>query len=166
MAYAESTNVGIDRSRAEIEQMLQRHGVERFGSFTDRGRAALVFEIDGLSVRIEVVMPERNEERFRATPKRRTTRSASQAFAAWEQECRRRWRSLAAVIKAKLIAIEDGVATVEQEFLPYVICANGQTVSEQMLPHLEDMRLCGRKTIPALPDLSTSGPGLKREKSK
>ncbi len=69
-----------------------------------------------------------------------------QAQEAYEAEVRRRWRALAAVIKAKLVAVEDNISTMEQEFLAYVVLPNGQTLGEWAGPQLNDAR-----PLPLLP---------------
>lgn len=56
---------------------------------------------------------------------------------AYEQEIRRRWRSLLLVVKAKLTAVADGISTVEREFLADLVIPTGQTLAEWLAPQLE-----------------------------
>ena len=64
-------------------------------------------------------------------------RTETAAFAEWQQACRQRWRALALVIKAKLEAVETGIATFEQEFLAYIVLPNGQSVGDTAIPAIE-----------------------------
>ena len=70
-----------------------------------------------------------NHPVLRLTPTRRR-RTERQAAEAYEAECRRRRQALAAVIKAKLGAVEDGISTIEAEFLAYVVLSDGRTIGE------------------------------------
>jgi hypothetical protein len=72
-----------------------------------------------------------NHPVLRLTPTRRR-RTKRQAAEAYEAECRRRRQALAAVIKAKLVAVEDGISTNthEAEFLAYVVLSDGRTIGE------------------------------------
>ena len=54
-----------------------------------------------------------------------------------EQAQRQRWRALLLVIKAKLEAIEAGIATFEDEFLAYTMLPSGETVGEWVSPQLD-----------------------------
>lgn len=51
MAYAEGTDVPVERSRAEIERLLTRYGAQRFMSGWDRESATIAFEANGRRVR-------------------------------------------------------------------------------------------------------------------
>lgn len=56
---------------------------------------------------------------------------------AHEQADRQRWRALLLVIKAKLEAVESGIAIFEQEFLAFVVLADGRTVGDCVVPRLQ-----------------------------
>jgi len=66
--YAEGTSVTVDRSMAEIRKTLARFKAEEF-IYAERGDLIMVgFVIRGIQVRIQVPLPDPNEERFRLTP--------------------------------------------------------------------------------------------------
>ena len=137
MSYAAGTSVSEDRSRQEIERHLRRFAGDDFEEFvyrSSREECAIGFKLRGLHFAITIQMPPQADYSKTPTGKQRKRNAA---FQAWEQECRRRWRSLAAVVKAKLIAIDDGVATFEAEFMPYIMLANGQTLAQQIAPAIE-----------------------------
>jgi hypothetical protein len=129
--YASNTQVTADRSRQEIERLLMRFGAGQFGYLTDvqNNRAHIMFVYRGLRIRISVSLPKESD--FNKTPKGRRKKD-NQIKVDYEKEMRRRWRSLTLLVKAKLVAVEDGVATFEEEFLPYILWGNGQTTAEQL----------------------------------
>lgn len=136
-SYAQGTEVGVSRSMDEIRRTVLRFGAGEFATFEAANRMAIAFTYKRLSVRMEIEIPDRNDKKFQFTPSRRWKRSESQAYEAWEGECRRRVRALAAIIKAKLVGIQEGVLSFEDEFLPYVLTAGNKTIGEQLRPQLE-----------------------------
>lgn len=139
MVYAQATSVSEDRSRSEIEKMLVRAGASRVGCITDIGarKAMIGFTLRNLNIQMQIPLPAADERRFthggRNGWQKRPEHKAQEAF---QGECRRRWRSLSLALKAKLVAIEDKITTFEQEFMPYVVMADGQTIGEKLTPHL------------------------------
>jgi len=81
-------------------------------------------------------LPDRNSPLITETPtgRERSKKSQDDAF---EQSIRQRWRALALVIKAKLEAVESGIAEFEEEFLAHIVLPNGQTVGEFTIPQIE-----------------------------
>lgn len=120
--YAETTRVPVARSRAEIERTLARYGADAFG-YGSEGRCRLVtFRAGGRHVRIDIVLPE----------------------GCTEQQERQKWRALLLTIKAKLEAVESGIATFEEEFMAYVLLPSGETVGEWAQPQLRDVYSTGQ----------------------
>jgi hypothetical protein len=136
MAYAEGTTVSPEKSRMEIEQTLARYGATAFAYMTDEKRAAVGFQCKGRSIRIIVNKPDGSTlKRAAGQPYRYPTDIQR---AAWvEGETRRRWRALLLVIKAKLEAVQSGIATFDDEFLAYVVMPNGQTMGEWVAPQID-----------------------------
>jgi hypothetical protein len=132
--FANNTAVPADRSRAEIENILARFGATAFMYGVQNNRAAILFEFQNRRVRFLLDLPTPAE--VAKTPRGRARR-ASVTTEAHAQETRRRWRSLALSIKAKLVAVEDGISSFEEEFLAHVVLPNGQSVGEWMGPQLE-----------------------------
>jgi hypothetical protein len=134
--YAEKTGVPVDRSRAEIERTLVRYGADAFRYGWKAGLATIEFAAHGRHIRFSLPLPRRDDHEFTLTPTGRE-RSEVQAERAWEQACRQRWRALGLAIKAKLEAVECGIAEFEQEFLAYVVDPQtGRTVGEVIRPQL------------------------------
>lgn len=129
--YAEKTEVTAEKSRSEIERILSRYGVNEFAyGWRDGGAAMLAFKAHDRYIRFLLPMSDKNSKEFWITPVRGTKRTSEQAYAAWEQACRQRWRALALLIKAKLEAIEAGIITFEREFETQTLLPNGQTVGD------------------------------------
>lgn len=133
MTYANQTSVSVEKSRAEIEKLLQRYGADQFVSGWSGSTAAIGFVLSRRSIRFTLPLPARDDPAFRYTPARRYLRNEQEREKAWEQACRSRWRALLLVIKAKLEAVECGISTIEDEFLAWtVIPGTGCTVSQQI----------------------------------
>ncbi|MEW8228634.1 MAG: hypothetical protein AB2748_23150 [Candidatus Thiodiazotropha endolucinida] len=134
MAYAEKTTVSTEKSRAEIERILQRYGADQFMYGWNEDSAVVAFRAEGRQIRFSLPMPDRKERRF--THHSRGMRTPDAAMKEWEQACRQRWRALALVIKAKLEAVEAGIAVFEDEFMANIVLPNGTTVSQFMRPQI------------------------------
>lgn len=147
--YAFNTEVNSERSRAEIERTLQRYGADRFAYMSSRTDATLGFECHGLMVRFHLPMPDPTDKAFTHTPAKNIERSSTQAYEAWEQACRQKWRALSLVVKAKLEAVESGITTFEDEFLAHIVLPGGQTVGQQALPKVREAYASG-KNVPLL----------------
>ena len=128
--YAENTSVTSDRSRAEIERTLQRYGADDFAYATSRERAIIAFSAQGRNIRFVLPMPDPQAREFTHTPSRGYRRSETERANAYDQAVRSKWRALALMVKAKLEAVESGIVTFEQEFMPHIILPGGQTVFE------------------------------------
>lgn len=140
MAYAARTTVSVEKSRNEIERTLARYGADQFmyGWGGQGAIIAFVVTVDSgqkRQVRFELPLPSRDERRFQMHSRGR--RTAAQAEALWEQACRQRWRALNLVVKAKLEAIESGIATFEDEFLAYTMLPSGETVGSWLAPQMD-----------------------------
>lgn len=151
MAYAENTGVSTEKSRAEIERTLQRYGADQFMYGWDQNQAILGFRMVGRQIKFLLPMPDKTERRFTHTPTGRVRKETS-AYNEWEQACRQKWRALALVIKAKLEAVEAGIAIFEDEFMANIILPNGSTVSQFMLPQITEAYDSGNMPK-MLPDL-------------
>ncbi len=151
MAYAENTSVSTDKSRAEIERTLQRYGADQFMYGWDRDKAVVGFRMAKRQIRFLLPMPDKRDRKFTHTPTGKL-RKETAAFTEWEQACRQKWRALSLVIKAKLEAVEAGIAVFEDEFMANIVLPNGSTVSQFMLPQIAEAYESGQMPK-LLPDL-------------
>ena len=120
--FAYDTSVPVDRSKGHIEALLLRAGAEGYHTGWqaamggDPGWDAIEFLWKGKQIRFRL-------------PRTKAGRND-------EQRNRQRWRVLFLVVKAKIEAVEAGIAVFEEEFLSFIVTANGQTVGEVLLPRL------------------------------
>jgi hypothetical protein len=123
--YAQNTAVPVERSRMDIEKYLMKRGADEFASASDQTRSMIQFRLNGWTIRLTMPMLTVEKDRKRGeSPEvfdRRRKRTSMQ-----------RWRALFAVVKAKLAAVEAGIVSLEQEFLPHIVVAGRETVYEAM----------------------------------
>jgi hypothetical protein len=141
MSYANKTTVSIENSQMEAQKLLQKYGAAKFA--IDWQKNQILFELKGRSARIQIRLPEKKA--FEYTPKH-LKRQLAQVDAVYDQACRQRWRALVLVLKAKLEAIESGITTLDNEFMPYFILQNGMTLADYVIPQLSQPDL-----LPQLP---------------
>jgi len=141
--YATNTSVSPERSQEEVKRMLRRYGADRFGVMEETKRACVMFEFNGLTVRIDVPLPSIKDEEICMTETGRE-RSESQCYKALEAMIRQRWRALLLAIKAKLEAVECGISTIETEFMPFMVMPDGRLMKDHILPHLEEAVKTGK----------------------
>ncbi len=151
--YASETSVPADRSRAEIERILERYGASGFMYGWEGRRAIIGFRCRGLTVRFELELPDKEAAEFKRTPSRRQARTTVAAHQAWEQACRQRWRALALLVKAKLEAVTGGIATFEEEFLPHLVLPDNRRVMDHALPAMRAAIASGKvqRLLPPAP---------------
>lgn len=150
--YASTTEVSADKSRGEIEKTLQRYGATGFAYGWEENRAVVAFKMKDRQIKFVIEMPDRSDKQFWRTPGRHLQRTSSQAYEAWEQATRQRWRALALVVKAKLEAVESKITTFEQEFYAFVVMPNGKTLYENTAHQVEQAYLSGQmpKLLPGI----------------
>jgi hypothetical protein len=125
-AYS-TTTVQVEKSQSEVRNLLTSHGATRFafGEETDAAgvRWAMVqFGHSGLMVRMRV--PHKPVERNAVSSRYNRSRSKTwdqieQEMA--EQEARRIWRVIAWNLKARLVAVDEGVETFAEAFLAHLL---------------------------------------------
>ena len=144
--YASTTTVSAASSRDEIERTLTRYGADQFMYGWQDEAAVIGFRMNGKHIRFMLSLPRRDEERF--THHSRGPRTPDGALKEWEQAVRQRWRALAFVIKAKLEAVEGGIAIFEDEFLANIVLPTGETAGAWMRPQIAEAYRIG--SMPAL----------------
>lgn len=129
--FAETTRVPVSQSRGEIEKLLSRHQCSQFGTAVDyiALKARVEFRAYDRFVRFVVGLPDKEKVRD------------------VEQEERRIWRSLLLVIKAKLEAVDTGIAAFEEEFLAHIVMPNNKTVAEIIVPQIAESYSTGRMPL-------------------
>lgn len=154
--YAATTEVTSSRSKAEIEATVERYGASQFVSgWHTEGKAVIGFTIESRQVKFILTLPQRDDKQFTEYTSRGKlwAREPSAAAKLYDQSVRQKWRALALVIKAKLEAVESGIAVFDDEFMANIVLPNGQLVSEQVRPAIANAYATG-KMPPLLPDHS------------
>jgi hypothetical protein len=136
MRYAQETTVPVDRSKAEIERLVQRYGATEFAHGWRSERAVVQFKMRDRYVRFILPLPKLGDFTKTATGRQRKAGTGA-VTSAWEQACRQRWRALALSIKAKLESVESGIEEFEVAFMGQVVMPDGRTVSEHVLPAID-----------------------------
>jgi hypothetical protein len=144
--YAERTEVGADKSKAEIEKALTRWGADSFVYGWERDLVRVGFRMRGRHVLLRLPLPDRGE--FALTPSGKWERTEREQRTAYDRAIRQCWRALLLIIKAKLEAIDAGVATFEDEWLPHTLLPSGETVADWLQPQVEEAYRSGE--MPAL----------------
>jgi len=138
--FAKSTEVAVDKTRAEIEHVLRKYGADAFGYALDGAHAKIAFRLQGRYFRFALTLPPADRADFQTYKQGSSTflRAAGVAEKLWEQECRSLWRALLLVIRAKLEAVAAGITTLEDEFLSSMVLSDDSTVGETMKPQIEE----------------------------
>jgi len=121
--FAHGTTVTVGKSRGQIEDLVTAHGASMFVSGYEGDRANILFKMKDRRVRFQLQLVK-----------------SGGLFTELEaeRENMRRWRCLFFLLKAKLSAVEDGLATFEEEFLAFTLVpgSNGETVAQWIGPQL------------------------------
>ncbi len=149
MAYAQNTEVPVEKTRAEIERLLSRHRCTKFLAGVDHEahRATVQFQAYARIVKFEIALPNPTDPKFRKIKGSYLERNANGVAKVVQQEERTRWRALLLVIKAKLEAVESNIATFEDEFLAHTVLPNQQTVAQYIGPLVAEAYASGRMPI-------------------
>ena len=151
--YAATTSVSVEKSRMEIEMILQRYGADQFtyGRDDQAGMAMIQFRAKQRHVRYILKLPNPKDQAFWQHSRGRRTPEA--AYKEWEQACRQKWRALALCIKAKLEAVASEISEFEDEFLAHIVLPGDISVSEWLRPQIDQAYISGQmpKSLLALP---------------
>ncbi len=148
--YAEGTDVSAERSRAELETMLRKHGATEFGTYATEKETIFQCRIKGVMLRNVIQFPTAGDIQRGPRDKPADVERKREA------ELRRRWRALVLVTKAKLEIVASGGSSIEREFMAELLLPNGQTLGEAFIPRLADVYTKG--TMPSFTKLLL-GPG-------
>lgn len=113
--YARDTKVPANKSRMEVEQVLNRYGATHFGYASMPGFVALAFESRGRRVRFKVPMPDPAKH---------------------DQLHRQKWRAVVLAIKAKLESVESGIEQFDEAFMAQIVLPDGRTMAEVAQPQI------------------------------
>ncbi len=128
---------------------MRRWGADGFMSSWEGTLSSIAFKYKGLEARITLAMPDRDSEEILYTPAKRLLRAVAEQERAYDQAVRQRWRALLLYIKANLEAIDSGIISFEQAFLPHFVLVDGRTVTDSLMPQIYSA-LEGKELLPML----------------
>jgi hypothetical protein len=112
--YANDTEVPVDKSQSEVRKMLRELGADRIAVVDDIVQGSAVwFQIPPVAYIVRSPPPKSD-----MTEAQRSKRTRSD------------WRAMVLLIKAKKIGIEQGITTVEREFLADAIMPDGSSLMD------------------------------------
>lgn len=126
--YAYGTTVPARKTQNEITEMFERAGAEKFGTMSAKNEQSVAFALGGKMFRIGLTVSDGTAPR----------------------EIDRQWRVIYLTVKAKLVAVREGVSTIEREFLAETVMADGRTMHEWAAPQIEAMYATGRMPLPLM----------------
>lgn len=150
MAYAENTDVAVEKSVAEIVGLIKRAGANRIAQVEEPGTLAFQFFLNDRMLRFRVSLPS-PADIPQYNPNNHQSRTNDQRIRLAQQRQRQRARALLLVIKAKLESVESGVETFDEAFLPNIVTPEGETVGDWLIPQIADAYLTGRVPTRLLP---------------
>lgn len=136
MAYAENTQVSVDKSIGEIIALIRKHGAERIAQMQEPGRIAMQFFLKDRLLRFVITLPTTEEGPQR--DRHGYSLSPDQKLKKQQQRHRQRARALLLVIKAKLESVESNVETFEEAFLANIVTPDGPTIGDWLIPQIEE----------------------------
>lgn len=143
--FADDTAVPISRSRDEIQKLLRQWGADgiRWTDDYQRDRVLLEFvwhhKDCGYLARFSLALPEVLEVREAAVDGRTHRFSQAKFDKLMAARGKREHRTLLLFLKGAFEAIEEGIVTAEQLFLPFMVGKDNLTVAEVLLPKLKTL---------------------------
>lgn len=141
--YAHNTTTTKTATLAELETILGKYGCTSFIAGTHEGDATIGFQVAGLNILMRIPLPVIGERRFTHTPTG-LPRHHAKVFDEHQAAVRATWRALLLFVKAKLVGVDQGLTTIEQEFLPHILLPGGGTFSDRVIPQIREAYQTGQ----------------------
>lgn len=143
--YANETSVGVGSSRNDIQKVLEQFGATQLQWSDDfkNGISMIRFlwEHEGATycARFEIAAQTDAQMREDAKDGRNGNFSQSKYDTLRKRRGMVEHRELYLFIKALMVAVEAGIVKAEAVLLPFLEDKTGQTVADQVLPHLKKL---------------------------
>lgn len=128
---AGNTAATVGKSKQELEQVLQRYGVQHFAYASQPGAIAIAFQHSGDKYRIVLPMLTADTPDLATTEagKRRTAAAVQQLL---DKAERQRWRALLLKVKADLELAHLTGQPIRTAFAAHLVLHNDETVTERL----------------------------------
>lgn len=147
--YAKRTAVSVSKSRGEIDALLRKWGANQLQWSDDHDEGLVMLRFlwkhreQSFVARFVIRVPP--DQDLREEAKHATTGVFSQTK--YDKLAKRRGmvehRELALLLKAIFVAVDAGIISAEQVFLPFIEGSDGQTLSETIIPRLAEFHKHG-----------------------
>ncbi|WP_437591528.1 hypothetical protein [Sorangium sp. So ce1000] len=157
-----SSRIPVEKSRIQIQELLQRYGADKFGYMHDNDTnvTTIQFRCRSRLVRFSLELPR--EESFREevrcyNGKRLLPDDAVKAR--YERALRARWRAIVTAVRSKLVLVEFNISSWEDAWLAETVDPEtGKTVSEL----IKERRLLPQLAAAPAPELTPVLPARRR----
>lgn len=139
--FAEGTSVAPEKTKAEIETLVRRHGATSFGSAQDGDRVRIQFALKSRFLRFDLAIPTAADIKKESKYRWANAAAVEKVRAAEE---RRRFRALLLGIKAKLELSTGGIESFEEVFLANIVTPDGSTIGDHIVPRVAEIYASGR----------------------
>lgn len=136
--YAKGTSVPKEQTAGQIVAMLRKQGATQTMMFDGDTGMGVAWSAEGATYRVSIPKPLPKKDRY----------GKIEPPAATAKEEDRRWRSMFLYVKAKLVAIEEGLVEYKQAFLSEIVNASGVTLWEASKQQLESGRIPSALALP------------------
>lgn len=153
--FAEDTAVPVSRSRGEVDALLEAWGAIGVQWTTESDSVCLRFlwrheeTKANYMVRIRCALPAKSDLEEHALDGRTGKVSQSKLLDLIQRRGRREHRLLLLWIRAMLNAIDSGMVTAAEVFLPFIEDKSGRTVADVIVPKLAKVHEGADRLLPA-----------------
>ncbi len=119
--YAHGTKVPIEKSKFELENICNKHGVTNFSTLQGDTTTAILFKYHGRLYRIDI--------NFKGDD---------------EQERRRKWRVIVITLKVMFESIDNNVIDGQLLFQPWTVLPGNTVLHSRIAPQIEQAYLTGK----------------------
>lgn len=128
--YAARSDVPLARTKQEIEKLLETWGCSKVGIFADH---------EANTVELQFLWRSQDDGMFAARFAVELEPDGSMTKRQAEQDQRGKLRALLYFLRSAFAAVDVGIITPEEVFLPWLQTGTGQTVAETLLPKLREL---------------------------
>lgn len=142
----ETTDVPVSKSQDELRGLLIKFGAMQFTFGEGRDWAGVEFVHEEQLVRVRCPLKQPTDQQIKSYRSAAHSETATAVMRLLDKEAMRVWRVLVWSVKARLVAVEEGLETFEQAFLSHLVDpSSGRTLWEAVKQPIESgaMRLGG-----------------------